>query len=211
MAGQPTRQAALFDLTAGALCLDFANTVCNRGRGDETERLADYRLLLAWAEQAGLLDSPRADALARRAALRPRAGAAALKRALTLREALFGVFSAVAAGRDPHPMDLQPFNDFLVRAVPHLRLSHASGGARWSWSGAAESLEGFLWPVAWSAAELLTSCDLERVRECGAEDCRWLFVDASRNHSRRWCDMKTCGNRAKARRHYRRRREDAVD
>jgi len=207
MGGQAAERRVAFDLSAGALCLDFANTVRNRGREDETDRLADYRLLLAWAEQAGLLDSGRADALKRQAARRPRAAAAALKRAVTLRDALFGVFSAVAAGREPHAMDFQPFNDFLVRAVPHLRLAHTSGGARWTWSGDEENLDGFLWPVAWSAAELLTSCDLGRVCECGAEDCRWLFIDTSRNRSRRWCDMKTCGNRVKARRHYRKSRK----
>lgn len=207
MAGQEARQAVACDLNAGALCLDFANTVRNRGREDEADGLEDYGRLLAWAERAGLLDRGRAGALARRAARRPRAAAAALKRAVTLRESLFGLFSAAASGREPHPMDFQPFNDFLVRAVPHLRLSNAPGGARWTWSGAEETLDGFLWPVAWSAAELLTSCDLERVSECDAEDCCWLFIDKSRNRSRRWCDMKTCGNRTKARRHYRRSRQ----
>src|ERR671930_579256 len=71
---------------------------------------------------------------------------------------------------------------------------------------------GFAWvaddvlaPVVWSAAELLTSGPLERVRECPGDDtCGWLFLDTSRNGSRRWCDMRTCGNRAKARRYYRR-------
>lgn len=64
-----------------------------------------------------------------------------------------------------------------------------------------------LWPVARSAAELLTSPDAQRVRECALRSCSWLFVDRSRNRRRRWCDMKTCGNRAKARRHYRRKQK----
>jgi predicted RNA-binding Zn ribbon-like protein len=78
---------------------------------------------------------------------------------------------------------------------------------RWRWAGDAESepaLDRVLWPVARSAAELLTSDDLAAVRECAAPDCRWLFLDRSRNRSRRWCAMATCGNRSKARRHYRR-------
>lgn len=196
-----------FDLSGGALCLDFANTVYGRGRADEEDHLTGYAHLLSWAEQAGLLDRRRAELLDRRASRHPRAATTVLRRALALREALFGLFAAAAAGREPEPIDFQPFNDFLARALPHLRLCNGREGARWCWSGAGEELDGFLWPVAWSAAELLTSRDLERVTECGAEDCRWLFIDASRNRSRRWCDMKTCGNRAKARRHYHKSRE----
>jgi len=49
---------------------------------------------------------------------------------------------------------------------------------------------------------LLTSSQrLNQVRQCRGDNCGWLFVDGSKNHSRRWCDMRDCGNRAKVRRH----------
>jgi len=68
------------------------------------------------------------------------------------------------------------------------------------------SLEAILWPIAGSAGELLTSDDLGRVRQCGGKTCRWMFVDRSKNRSRRWCDLKVCGNRTKARKLYRRKK-----
>jgi len=71
-------------------------------------------------------------------------------------------------------------------------------------------LERINWLIVRSAADLLTSDKLHDVRACSAEDCRWLFLDISKNHSRRWCDMETCGNQAKARRHYRRKKSARV-
>ena len=78
-----------------------------------------------------------------------------------------------------------------------------------AWPGFAEELESLIWPVAKSAADLLTSERLERVRECAGGTCGWLFIDASKNHSRRWCDMRDCGNAAKAKRHYHKKRVSA--
>ncbi|MBI4413448.1 MAG: CGNR zinc finger domain-containing protein, partial [candidate division NC10 bacterium] len=76
----------------------------------------------------------------------------------------------------------------------------------WRWTGDGQRLDRMLWAVTRSAADLLTSGELAAVRECEAETCAWLFMDRSRNRSRRWCDMKACGNRAKARRHYERKK-----
>jgi len=77
-----------------------------------------------------------------------------------------------------------------------------SARSTWTWRAQDDALDGLLWPFVRSAVELLTSEDLERVRECAAVDCAWLFVDAIHNRSRRWCDMKSFGNREKAHRHY---------
>jgi predicted RNA-binding Zn ribbon-like protein len=79
-------------------------------------------------------------------------------------------------------------------------------GFVWDWHEVDGVLELPIWIVARSAADLLVSSELERVRECAGEKCDWLFLDASRNQSRRWCDMAACGNRAKAQRNYARRR-----
>ncbi|MBN1859137.1 CGNR zinc finger domain-containing protein [Candidatus Bipolaricaulota bacterium] len=80
---------------------------------------------------------------------------------------------------------------------------------QWGWSDAEDQLEWPVWILARSAADLLTSDERDRVRRCAGPDCGWLFVDISRNHSRRWCDMADCGNRAKARRSYARKRQAA--
>jgi predicted RNA-binding Zn ribbon-like protein len=141
-----------------------------------------------------------------------------LRRARALREALFAIFSAVAGGDVPGATDLETLNDELKRAMGHARIVAGQGGDpirpgsvrgkhagyRWGWEGAGDDLDQILWPVARSAAELLTDDSLARVRECDAGNCAWLFLDTSRNRSRRWCDMTVCGNREKAQRHYRR-------
>ena len=78
-------------------------------------------------------------------------------------------------------------------------------GERFAWDWTPENaLDRVLWPVVRDAAELLSGEDLDRVGRCADANCGWLFLDTSRNHSRRWCSMKDCGNRAKARRHYQR-------
>jgi predicted RNA-binding Zn ribbon-like protein len=199
--------AGPFDLSAGALCLDFANALDGRGSDRPTERLARYGHLVAWGEQAGLLGPDEGRALEKEAGRHPRRAEAARGRAVALREALYRIFSARAAGGDPAPGDLDELNGFLGRALSHLHVRLAPGGPEWSWSAGPGDLDRVLWPVAWSAARLLTSEERERVRECCAATCCWLFLDRSRNRSRRWCDMKVCGNRDKARRHYRKKRE----
>lgn len=194
-----------FDLSGGALGLDFANTWSDRGR-PETDGLRGYADLLAFARQAGSLDEGEAARLAARSEREPGAAAAAFGRALDLREALYRLFSAAAAGRPPAAGDLALVNAALPEALARLRLEPRGSGFGWAWEEkAAEPLDAPLWPVLRSAAELLTSEELPRVRECAATSCTWLFVDRSRNRSRRWCSMETCGNRAKAHRHYRRR------
>jgi predicted RNA-binding Zn ribbon-like protein len=211
-----------FDLSGGASCLDFVNTVGGRGREAPVERLRGYADLVAWARQAGLVDARRAAALARRGAERPREAARALTAAVELREALFRLFAAAAAGRRPPAADLAVLNRWLPRALGRLRLALTGPTGRagrpgdafvWRWAdepAARRELDAPLWPVARSAADLLAGGELSNLRECAAAGCRWLFLDRSRNHSRRWCDMKACGNREKVRRHYRRQRRRLI-
>jgi predicted RNA-binding Zn ribbon-like protein len=200
--------APAFELTGGALCLDFANTWEDRGR-PESDRLKDYRGLLSFAVQAGELAAGDAARLLRRAARRPADAEAAFDRAVALREALYRILTAVAAGRQPVAADLEPLNRVLPEALSRLRLAAGAGGFNWSWADPGGDLDAPLSPVLRSAAELLTSPDAGLIRRCAAERCTFLFLDRSRNRARRWCDMKTCGNRAKAQRHYRRRRKAA--
>lgn len=196
-----------FELSGGALCLDLANTVERRGSGTPRELLRSYQDVVSWARQSGALAEQRAPPLLRRAARQPRAAAAALRRVRETREALFRVFSAAARGRSPHPDDVARLNGELRAALARRRLEARPGASfAWAWERADAALEQMLGPVLVSAAELLTGGERSRVRECAADECGWLFLDRSRNASRRWCDMSVCGNRAKARRHRGRRR-----
>lgn len=200
---QPVYQ---FDLSGGALCLDFANTVSHRHLPQRrTEHLTSYADLVAFADQSKLLPPALAASLRTRAG-RDHAGArSAFRKSIVLRESLYRAFSAIAAGRHARPADVQQINNYALVALRHRKLARRNGEYRWEWqSNGSDLLDRILWPVAESAAELLTSEDRAAIRECGAPDCEWLFLDHSRNRSRRWCDMKSCGNRQKARRHYQR-------
>ena len=104
---------------------------------------------------------------------------------------------------------LDALNEEVSNALAHGRLAPTGEGFGWIWPGFADEPESLLWPVAKSAADLLTSERLARVRECAGGTCGWLFIDTSKNHSRRWCDMRDCGNVAKAKRHYHKKRMSA--
>ena len=184
----------------GRLCLDFVNTVDPRHGAPREEHLPDYESLVGWAEQAGIVASDEAARLTAAARREPAAARRAHEEAIDLRETLYSIFGAVARGEPPG--SVSQLNAHLARTQP--RLVGDEGGFAWGWAPG-DDLDRILWPVAWSAAELLAQGPLERVRECPGDDtCGWLFLDTSRNGSRRWCDMSTCGNRSKARRYYRR-------
>ncbi len=198
-----------FAFNAGRLCLDFANTVRSRPSSDRLDLIATYSDLLGWARQATILTPGEAALLADTARQGVRAVAEALSQARALREAMYAVFSARAAGLPAPPTDLQTLNRAIGRAMAHGGLTPAGPRFEWGWPDSAPGLDRVSWWVARSAAELLTSSDLTFIRECASYDCGWLFMDTTKNRSRRWCDMRVCGNRAKSRRHYERRR--AVD
>ena len=195
-----------FELSGGALCLDFANTVSHRTilwkRWDE---LGEYSDLLAFATQSLYLPVQLAREFLAVSRIEPRVTTRAMEGARGLREAIYRTFSAYIDHRHAGAEDLTLIRDLMIEGWKHKRL--ASIGRRYLWLMKQEEgikLESVLWPIAHSATDLLTSDRLKRVRMCEAERCAWLFVDESRNHSRRWCDMKVCGNREKARRHYQR-------
>jgi predicted RNA-binding Zn ribbon-like protein len=190
------------ELVGGALCLDFANTVGQHAPEVLSEWLHGYDDLAWWAHRASMVDDDGARALFDAARARPDEAARVFERAVALREAIYRLFSAAGAGEDVSADDLARLNDELARALPHLRVVRAGEGFGYAWEG--DGLDRMLWPVVRSAAELLTEGDLSRIGECAGEHCQWLYLDTSRNHSRRWCVMSDCGNRAKARRHYHR-------
>jgi predicted RNA-binding Zn ribbon-like protein len=202
-----TKKTSLDDhvLEMESVCLDFANTVDWHASDHPKETLNTYADLVCWADRVGVVEDGEARHLLREGARRPADADAVLKEALALRETIYRVFSALAAGRLPEPGDLTTVNAAIPRALGRLHIIRTTDGFDWEWNGRWGDLDRMLWPVVRSTGDLLTSDKLDRVGQC-ADDrgCGWLFLDMSRNRSRRWCDMRDCGNRAKARRHYRR-------
>ena len=195
------------DFIGGRVCLDFANTTSQRESGSARERLHGYEDLVRWCLRAELFGGTEARRLLDEARARPEEAARAWRRALELRESIFALASAAARREPPPAAALELLNAVLSEGMGRRRLRPAECGLTWAWAEAADGLDWMLWPLAYSAAELLSSSDVERVKECGGDSCDWLFLDASRNGSRRWCVMEDCGNRAKARRHYHRSKE----
>jgi predicted RNA-binding Zn ribbon-like protein len=189
----------------GDPALDFANTVAWRLRPRPEEGLPDYPALLRWARLAGLIDAADAAVLAARALAEPEVATAALDRARALREAIDRAFAAVAVGEAPSSADLERVSAVAAEGAGRARLRAEGGGFAWGWRGEdATALDRPAWEVSWKAVRLLLSRERALVRRCGGEGCGWLFVDRSRNGRRRWCDMATCGNRARVKAHYRR-------
>jgi predicted RNA-binding Zn ribbon-like protein len=189
-----------FDLSAGALCLDLINT--RQGRADATPRedLADYHALVRFVLESEVIGADQAVALGALADADPTAAHTVLARARAFREGLHGLFSAGIADETPAETDLLAVNHELRAALAHVWMAPEDTGFRMTFGPDARDMAVPLWLAARSAFDLLRSPDLDRVRECANHDCGWLFLDLSRNRSRKWCDMNTCGNRAKVRR-----------
>lgn len=198
-----------FDLTGGQLALDLANTVSRRGDPNRRrDHLESYRDAIAFARQAGAISAKQAAELLAYAEQHGNQARRSFQQVIKLREAVYDVFAAIAQGKSPAAEDLSVISDFAREALQHRCLARMNGGYRWEWQVKEGALLGrMVWPMAQAAADLLTSDDIAIVRWCEAPDCEWLFLDHSRNRSRRWCDMTTCGNREKARRHYHRAHE----
>lgn len=188
------------NLIGGRLSLEFVNTVDTHDTCID-EKLTAYADLVWWALHVGMLDEAAAAPLFARAEADPAAAADVFARAIELREAVYRAFVSARSGDVADDADLAVLNRELSRALGWLRVRAGDGEFAWEWEEAAE-LDRVLWPVVRDAAELLVSGDMRRVGKCCGDDCDWLYLDTSRNRSRRWCDMQSCGNRAKARRHY---------
>ncbi|MEV1131134.1 CGNR zinc finger domain-containing protein [Agromyces sp. NPDC049794] len=180
----------MFEHVANARCLELTNSVPDRH--DDRDWLADGRTAGDWAASLGF-ELARPLTQAERAAL------------IDLREAIFGVF---AAHVDATSVD--------QRALREVTRQHAQGLERHGYTAEAEGFRRD-WPDRWdgpalraafasSAVELMTDPRLDRVKQCPG--CGWLFVDTSKNRSRRWCSMEMCGGRDKALRHYRKQRAE---
>jgi predicted RNA-binding Zn ribbon-like protein len=191
------------------VCLEYSHTVGWAERDRSDDELTSYEALLAWAEREGLLDRAERGRLGRAAEARPSEVVRVLAHALDLREVIYRIFSAVGRDEEPAESDVQALNTFLPDANQWRGIVRVGTDYEWGWLESPDCpLDRVLWPIIYSAAQLLTSSGLGRIKLCRADDCGWLFVDSSRNRSRRWCDMSDCGNRAKARRFRARQREE---
>ena len=177
------------------LCLEFANTRYWRGQSSPTETLNEPDDLASWL--AGNV-AKEARPLSRRD----------FERALEARETIYRVFDATARGKAPAGSDLEALNAALTAAPARRALRRERGGFVWDVDMRGSTALAQLAPVLWSAGDLLTGGKLDKVKRCANPECGWLFLDDSRAGKRRWCSMSACGNRAKARRHYHRSKED---
>ena len=197
---------SIFEFSGNHLCLDFANTLNDRANMPR-ELLNEYSDLVMWSQEAGILTRDDTQQLREEAKQQPTEAAEVLQQAITLREAIYRIFEKIAEDASPGEADLDILNMMLSKVMDQAYIVKTEDGFAWNWAGKRERLDRMLLAVARAAADLLTSEQLSGVRICASEDCNWLFLDTSKNHSRRWCDMKSCGNRAKARRHYGRKKQ----
>ncbi len=190
------------------LCLYFANTLEMHASDHTQETLHTYADLVAWAHDQGFVTNKQKENLLHVAESQPMEAQHVLAQALALRDVIYRIFSALATGDSQSDIDLSELNAFLSSAMSGAQLIQSENGYKWDWKGDDEALDVMLAPIIRSAGKLLTSDDLKRVGQC-ADDrgCGWLFIDTSKNRSRRWCSMDDCGNRAKQRRHYQSKQE----
>lgn len=197
-----------YGLHGGHPALDFVNTLDWRDRpaaeGGPEDMLVSYAALLAWCRRCGIIGAATLSELERDAAASPKQADAVLNEAVGLREALYRIAQAARLGKTARSADLDALNRVLLRYPEGRTL--AATGARFAWKSHGDGLElgSPLGAIARLGAELLVTAAPNSIRGCAAPDCGWLFHDTSPNKRRRWCSMESCGNRAKARRHYER-------
>jgi len=195
------------ETVGGHPAVDFVNTVHDWTSAAPPDYLHDFEDFLRWNEMTGLLW--------RRAVThflgRPRAEqVSAFAEVLALRATLYKLFAALAAGDRLFQERLDHLNAVIRRTVQWRCLAADTADDCRSlcclWDFHAAPAAAALGPVAWKAAELMELGPTDRLKRCPGEDCGWLFIDTSKNRSRTWCSMRTCGNTAKVRR-FRERRQ----
>lgn len=201
-----TQPEARFEFIGGSVCLDFANTVAGLRGGLSQEGVTSYTHLISWGRQASLITKSEAEALLRKAERDDVAVVAVLERAYALREAIYRIFAAIAAGGQPAGDDLETLNRELGKGTAGAHVIVTTDGFGWEWRKDEDALDQILGPLARSTATLLTSAERNLVRQCASASCGWLFVDATKNHRRQWCTTTGCGNKARVRRHRQRQR-----
>ncbi len=193
----------MYDFDAGDLSLNFANTKDWHASDHSEENLKNYNDLVKWGREAGLISPEMAEKLNLDATKHSKMTAEMYEYAIQVREAIYRIFAFQYAGKPVLEADLALLNNIACDAMANLQLAHVGESFQWQMPSDIADINLILWPVAHAAGELLTSEISARVRQCEDDrGCGYLFIDNTKNHSRRWCSMDSCGNRAKARRHY---------
>jgi predicted RNA-binding Zn ribbon-like protein len=189
----------IFQLVAAHPVLDFVNTVDWRFReiGGPEELLENYSDLIHFSAQSNLLTSRQAQHLLRTVA--PRKAAKVLDESRELREALAEFFYCALDGETPTAIQLKIMERHFQAARLHQKLQWKDSRLNWTFT-TEDTAELPMWLLALRASDLITSDAMAMVHACNNSECKWLFLDTSKNHTKRWCDMKLCGNRMKARR-----------
>ena len=188
----------VFDLSGGHPALDLVNTLDWRFRESGPEELLeDYSDVLRFCEQSGVVSSMDARRLAR--ATQAGRGDKVLAEIRVLREEAAELFYAAIEERSPSASAVKRLEACFAAARQHEQLQWTDGKLEWTLPNVVDPALP-LWLLSLSTNALMTSEQMSLVRQCGSTECRWLFIDTSKNHTRRWCNMKICGNRMKARR-----------
>jgi predicted RNA-binding Zn ribbon-like protein len=197
----PESRAGRLPLVGCDLALDFTNTSSGRGHPTHQEHLLTAEHVVAWARHAKVV-AP-ADGEWVLAALNRDKGLASglLDRAWGLREIIYSIGVEVAANRRAPPDIVNSLAHVHAACIAQAKLAPHGSGFVWSWVPQEAPIESLLGPIALSALTLLTQADLSRIKQCQGDHCGWLFLDTTKNKSRRWCEMEVCGNRAKQKRH----------
>ena len=203
------RRPPRFELIAGAVCLDFINTLDDRFSPKPKELLTSYIDLARFGEDAGIVPDFQVDRLFAKSMQMPEQAQRTLDYAIEVRETMYQVFWALVKKKPAPPAALIALNQWIQGAAQHAKLIAVNGKFEWEFDWRTSDLDAPLWPIARSAADLLVSDQLPFVRACASKTCEWLFLDQSKNHRKRWCDMTKCGNRAKVRRFYSRKKASA--
>jgi predicted RNA-binding Zn ribbon-like protein len=190
------------------VCLDFINTLDDRYSSDPKELLKSYVDLARFADDSGILSNGQVDRLMEKSMQSREAAGEALTAAIRLREAMHEVFWPMIRKKPVAHGALYMLNQYAQEAARHMNVVATGKAFEWRFEES-ENFNAAWWPIARSAVELLASDQLQFVRACASKTCEWLFLDESKNHRRRWCDMTKCGNRAKVRNFYTRQRTTA--
>jgi predicted RNA-binding Zn ribbon-like protein len=188
------------ELVGGALCLDFVNTINSR-LNPEHDYLVQYSDLVRWANKVRILSPAQTSQLEKRARQNTKEANHALQKAQMLRELVYRLFSNSAKGSHARKEDMSSLVKYYGESISQGQFSKTEDHYITTWK-LDETFDALLWPIIHSAGELLLSDDLSQVKECPG--CGWLFLDTSKNQSRRWCSMNTCGARDKMRRYHKR-------
>jgi len=184
------------------LCLSYANTLTWRGDPAPIEKLHELTDILGWIERTGVVTAAATRPIRHWSRSHAEGVATVFAEAIAIREALFRIFSAIAVGEAIRPRDFALLKAAVAKTPPRSQLNRAGEHYGWQIDELRPSVADVLAPVLWSAGDLLLNAGQRRIRCCANKECLWLFIDQSKNGTRRWCDMSSCGNRAKARRHY---------